>query len=492
MSPLRRKLNSRTRAGLLVFAACLFTYTLMLVVVPHFPGMPSTDGDEPHYLIIAQSLLKDGDLDVENNYLEQQYRPYYQLDIELPHMVEGRGGRMVSTHPAFLSMVVLPGFALFGFRGAAMTMIFFTSLAAALTFAIADRFIRRLTALGVVLFLFFTYPILFYSRLIYPETMALFLLPLGVMSCLRLKENGSLYFAAVSGLSAGLLILFHPKFIALAIALLVLTLMVSRSTGSVRPALWWWLAPAFFCLAGLLVITGLTYGPNLLSGLTASGGSRLMGGYLGTNSVWGVVGMFLDRAWGLFIFAPIYMLFPHGLAMNRGRLEWSRWWAFFPLAIALHVLMMGIFQSWNGGACPVQRYLIPLSSLFVIGLALFADRCRLRAGQAVAAALALVQVITTVWAFRFIIGTFGLEGGDNIFLEHFLGNSLITRVLLAIFPMYHPAGLMEIVLTLAWLALFAATVRGARNYYASSSDRMLETHSQDAPGGNASPGVGLR
>ena len=40
------------------------------------PSVP--EGDEPHYLIITQSLLKDHDLQIENNHRNGDYRAYYR------------------------------------------------------------------------------------------------------------------------------------------------------------------------------------------------------------------------------------------------------------------------------------------------------------------------------------------------------------------------------------------------------------------------------
>lgn len=458
------RLPGRSRVAIVVVVLCVLVYTLLLLLVPRYEGMPSTDGDELHYLIISESLIDDGDLSVANNYRLEQYRAFYELPDPMWHTTRARG-RLVSTHPAFLSLVVLPGFRLFGHRGAALTMIGFVSLAALFTFLLADRFVRRGVAAGTTLFLFLSYPLVFYARLIYPETAALFLLALGAWAAWRLKETRRPLYAAVGGLSAGLLVLFHPKFIALSAGLLLAFLMVAGLRRSAARLYLWWAAPAAACVAVLFAITFKTYGPNLIAGLTASGGSRVMGGYLGTNSVWGVFGMFLDRAWGLFIFAPLYAVFVHGLSLQNNRLEWTRWWAFFPACIGAHVLVLGVFQSWNGGAAPVQRYLVPVASLLAISVALFVDRCRSRVAWGTVAVLGLLQVVSTVWAFRFMVGTYGMAGTDNIMLEHFLGNGFMKRLLLAVFPLYHPAGGGSIALTVFWLLLFAATVYAARRYY---------------------------
>jgi len=175
--------------------------------------------------------------------------------------------------------------------------------------------------------------------------------------------------------------------------------------------------------------------------------------------------LFLDRAWGLFIFAPFYLLFLHGLALQNNALEWERWWLFFPVCIGLQVIVLGFFQSWNGGAAPVQRYVVPLAPLFLVCIALFIDRVRAKVAYAAAGILALLQVVTTVWTFRFFVGVYGMENSDNLFLPHFLDNNAVKRLLLFVFPLFHPAGEMSIAFAIIWVILLAATVYAARRYY---------------------------
>ena len=53
-------------------------------------------GDEPHYLIITQSLLRDGDIRIENNHQRGDYRAYFAGELP-PHSVRlGRNGQMYS------------------------------------------------------------------------------------------------------------------------------------------------------------------------------------------------------------------------------------------------------------------------------------------------------------------------------------------------------------------------------------------------------------
>jgi hypothetical protein len=457
------RLPGRTRVAVVIFMVCLLTYTLVLLLVPRYKGATTTQGDETHYLLVAESILRDGDVFLTNNYKARQYLPYFESDSIMWHVTHGRGGRFVSTHPMFLSLLVLPGFWAFGYGGAAFTMILIMCAAALFSFLVADRFTGRGVAAGVTLFLFLSYPLLFYSRLIYPETAAVFLVALAAWSGWRLRESGRALHAALIGLSSGLLLLFHPKFIGISIALFALFLIVRP--GRDRRLLAAWAAPAACALLLLLILTAVAFGPSVVKGLTASGGSKFQGGYWGTNSGWGIAGLFLDRAWGLSIFAPFYLLFLCGLALPNNSLEWESWWLFFPVCIGLQALVLGFFQSWNGGAAPVQRYLVPLAPLFAVLIALFIDRVRARTAWVAAGALALLQVVTTIWTFRFFVGVYGMENSDNVFLPHFLDNGVVKRLLLLFFPLFHPTGKRAVALTVAWVILFAAVVYATRRYY---------------------------
>ncbi|MBK5093410.1 MAG: glycosyltransferase family 39 protein, partial [Actinobacteria bacterium] len=185
------KRKRRLTWGLAVFCACLFFYLLIYLLVPTGKGMLTrTSGDEPHYLVVTTSLLRDGDLSLENNYESKSFIKdgYFRAELK-PHLTNGRGGRLVPWHPVFLSLVILPGFALAGFRGAGITMILFMSLSALFVFLILRRFASEKMAALVTLFFFFTYPVLAYSFRIYPEVFIVFLLSLGIWACMRFKES---------------------------------------------------------------------------------------------------------------------------------------------------------------------------------------------------------------------------------------------------------------------------------------------------------------
>ena len=53
-------------------------------------------GDEPHYLVIAQSLWRDGDLKIENNHQRGDYREYFEPDLEPHYLTRGTDGEIYS------------------------------------------------------------------------------------------------------------------------------------------------------------------------------------------------------------------------------------------------------------------------------------------------------------------------------------------------------------------------------------------------------------
>ena len=68
-----RRLRGRGRSRARSYAAAAWQAS---------PSVPS--GDEPHYLIITQSLLKDHDLRIENNHRNGDYRAYYAGELPKP------------------------------------------------------------------------------------------------------------------------------------------------------------------------------------------------------------------------------------------------------------------------------------------------------------------------------------------------------------------------------------------------------------------------
>ena len=96
----------------------------LLAVRSHSPQRYA--GDEPHYLVVANSLVLDGDVDVKNDYVNGRYVGYYPFPID-PH-VNWNTFRPASPHwyPAHgigLRALLAPAVASDGAHGAQVAMV---------------------------------------------------------------------------------------------------------------------------------------------------------------------------------------------------------------------------------------------------------------------------------------------------------------------------------------------------------------------------------
>ena len=72
-------------------------------------------GDEPHYLVIAQSLWRDGDLKIENNHERGDYLEYFGRELDPHFLRRGVDEEIYSIHPIGMPLVITPVFALGGY-----------------------------------------------------------------------------------------------------------------------------------------------------------------------------------------------------------------------------------------------------------------------------------------------------------------------------------------------------------------------------------------
>ena len=79
-----------------------------LVLGLFYVNLKLATGDEPHYLVIAQSLLKDGDLKIENNHRRGDYRAFFGGELRPDYLQRGRNGEIYSIHAPGLPVLVAP------------------------------------------------------------------------------------------------------------------------------------------------------------------------------------------------------------------------------------------------------------------------------------------------------------------------------------------------------------------------------------------------
>ena len=166
-------------------AGAAFFSAIAVGAAPMVPG-----GDEPHYLIITQSLLSDGDLKIENNHARRDYAPYFDGTLRPDYMVRGKDGEIYSIHAPGLSALIAPFFALGGYRAVVIFLIVLSAAGVGLLWKLAY------TASGDAGAAWFgacatscATPVAFHAFAIYPDSAAWVLALTGVLALMRLDSR---------------------------------------------------------------------------------------------------------------------------------------------------------------------------------------------------------------------------------------------------------------------------------------------------------------
>jgi hypothetical protein len=138
---------------------------IRLMDSPVYPG-----GDEPHYLVIAQSLWRDGDLKIENNHDRGDYYEYFSQQLDPHYLTRGSDGEIYSIHPVGMPVLITP---IYGIGGYPAVLVFFIAMASCAAGVMWYATTRITNAPGAATFAWAsvvaTAPFLFNSFAVYPE-----------------------------------------------------------------------------------------------------------------------------------------------------------------------------------------------------------------------------------------------------------------------------------------------------------------------------------
>jgi hypothetical protein len=358
--------GSAVAAGVLsfgIFAACAWLAS---------PALPV--GDEPHYLVVTQSLLYDHDLKIENNHQRGDYRDYYRGEL-LPHYVRrGRNGAIYSMHAPGLPALVLPAFAIAGYRGVVVFLLVISAAAAALAWWLAWRVSGDVEAAWfgwatVAL----AAPFVLDSFTVFPDGPAAAFVLVGFWALLQADwererceaskgceageghEAGEGYKGSegtlrwlLFGLAFAALPWMHTRFAVLAATLGGLVLVrLAHVPNAMSKAVAFLCVPAVSAL-GWLFFFVIVYGapdPTAPFGDTQNSFAALPDG-LG--------GLLFDQGFGLLATAPVLVFAFAGFArVRRLALEWG-------VTAAPYLLAIGTYPVWWAGTSGPARFLVPL------------------------------------------------------------------------------------------------------------------------------------
>jgi hypothetical protein len=337
-----------------VWVLFLLPAAVMCVVGVRYVRSVEASGDEIDYLLMAQSLWREHDLDLRDNFARRDFLEYVPGVRRMPGGARRADGRSYPTHSPGLPFLIAPVYALGGRVGA---VVFLAAVAAALGLLVR-ALARRAGAGDDAALLAWAAavgpPVFFYTCFLYTEVVCAFLIALALLLLLSAPSVGS---AVLAALCLSALPWLHVKMALVSLALGGFALARLRS----RPR------RAFFLTALAMAAAYLGYDWSVFGQLSplARYGSRVPTPMAGMTPGRTLVGVFLDAGFGLLVYAPVFVLGLAGLPrlLGRGRDRWA--WGLATVGVLVPVLA---WKNWWGFS-PPARFLVPLVPVLAVAAA---------------------------------------------------------------------------------------------------------------------------
>ncbi|MFI5076936.1 MAG: hypothetical protein ACHQRO_06315, partial [Vicinamibacteria bacterium] len=401
-------------AGMLALVLFAAAYASVRSILP--------GGDEPHYLVIAESLRRDGDLAIDDNHERGDYLPFYRGELAPDYLRRGVDRRIYSIHAPGLPVLVLPAYAAFGYAGVIAALLIASAWGAALLW----RLVRDVTAdAGAAWFAWaaavLASPILFHTFTVFPDGVAgvaalVAVRGLAEIAGVRRDHDPSTPASWVTLVSSGAALAVLPwlhtraAVIAAALGLAIAGTAIWRRTPWPRLA-------AFAIVPALSAAGWFGYFLRVYGTLDPS---APYGGY--TQTAWahvpaGVAGLLLDAQFGVLGVAPVFALALFGLAWMAigepaadrapvGSRTGSR-----IVAVAIVAAFVGYtiasasYRMWWGGTSAPARFLVPMLLPMAVPIGVAWSRTRgLADGGVAARALAIAALLVTAAVTLILVG----------------------------------------------------------------------------------------
>lgn len=380
-------------AGVVAFAVFLGSAWF---VSPSIPG-----GDEPHYLVITQSLLLDGDVRIENNHRRGDYHAFYGGTLPPHYIQRGRNGEIYSIHAPGLSAIVAPAFAVGGYRGVVLLLILLSACGSALAWHLGYLATgKRGPAWFGWAAVTFSATAIFHSFTVYPDGLGGVIALTGVWALFRAAEerdSGSTALLpwALHGAALALLPWMHSRFALLAGSLGALVLLrLALTKNPAGKAVAFLSVPAVSALAWLSFFLAI-YGradPSAPYGSTRDFSLAFVPG--------GLTGLLFDQRFGLIANAPVLGFGFAGLILmlRRGRdplggVAGPRLSLELLFVIVPYLVTATSYAMWWAGWSAPARFANPAVFLLAIPCAVLWASARQRATHAAAAAALAATVM---------------------------------------------------------------------------------------------------
>ncbi len=324
-----------------------------------------TTADEPQYLMTALSIAEDRSLDVSDERAEGRYRAWHEVGLPLQEQVQADGSR-VSPHDPLLPVLLALPVAIGGWLAAKLALAGLAgALAGAIVWVAVERFdVPLRAAVPVVLAFSASAPLAVYATQVYPEIAAALALTVAVGALAgpatpRSRVALALAVVALPWLSV--------KYVPVAVTLALLGISGAMRAGQRARVL---------ALGGFLAASGAAYVVAHLAwygGLTpyaagshfAAGEASVIGSapdFAGRSVR--IVGLLVDRSFGIAAWQPAYLLAIPALAALL-RLRPRGWDALaFPLAAGL-LNAVFVALTMHGWWYPGRQVIVVLPAVVI-------------------------------------------------------------------------------------------------------------------------------
>jgi hypothetical protein len=425
LAPGARSLSFRAALGLAsaLFAICALTFALYTL---YFCQVTMLHGDEGQYLMVTQSLLRDGDMDLANSSIGKEEQDKegrsavrYTADPEVVeefhvrdfnvHRAPGSpSGKVHSVHPIGLSVALLPAykFGLALWQNPRLSTALFMALVAASCLPLAFLWLVRLEidwawALLATLIMACTGPFFLFTNQLFPEVPALFIALCLLVALSHWQIKGGAYgswgpweipLLALLSLLLACLPFLHPRCASMALlggAGLLLQAWHSPRQSTALATI------GLIAVLGLYALVSFNYAfSNDWLGPFRPGNAWEKGALDPATWAISLPGHWLHVGKGILNSSPVYFFSLLGwsaLALWRDRR--------FLLVLALYgatAATNGLHPDWGFGFCFPARFLVTALPALLLGLGLALPLLGQRAATAFLLALSLTIGLESV------------------------------------------------------------------------------------------------
>ncbi len=435
-------------------AVAVWTFAVALPAI----GARATYGarvtaDEPQYLTTAISIGEDFDLDISDELAERRFEPYHEINLN-PQTIElDDSGRRISPHDPLLPALLAVPMRLGGWVAAKAALATIAAATAAATLWLAVRRFGVEVGVGAVVVgaFFAAPPLVGYATQVYPEMPAALCVVLGLAAVTGASpRTGAAAGRVVALASIVALPWLSVKFVPVA-AVLAAALAVRSWPERGRQLV---LDLAVLAVAGAVY---LAFHRSVYGGWTAyASGDHFVDGemlvlgsdpdYLGRSRR--LIGLLVDRGFGLAAWTPAYLLAVPALAAVARRRPpgWATLLAVFGAGYAVATWVALTMHGWWWPG----RQVVAVLPVVVVAVAMLADRRR--GIQWLALGGCLVGIFSWLW-----LVVEASTGRRTLVVDFEETANPVYQVWSALLPDHRHFEGGSVALTVAWAAVMAAT-----------------------------------